>query len=190
MRKCLGVLLIPGMFLAAQSITTAQEKKAEPKQNTKATVNKEEIVARIKKYREAGEQKIVENKFTRKEVALTGENVKETIRQKWEKMHAYYEGTKLVRIQLYPRKGVSERTEEFYLMDNKLVFAFIQDKGPKHEGRDAGEPGKELYFHDDKVIQFDDRSGEPATNVEQEKKMYETRLPYEISELLEILKKS
>jgi hypothetical protein len=103
-------------------------------------------------------------------------------------MDAYYEADKLVRIQLYPHKGVSGRTEEFYLMDDKLVFAFIQDAGPKNEGKDTGEPGKELYFDNDKLIKFEDKSGEPTKNLTQEKKMYETRLPYEIAELLEILK--
>ncbi len=70
------------------------------------------------------------------------------------------------------------------------MFAFIQDKGPKHEGKDAGEPGKEFYFHNNKLIKFEDRSGDPqAMHAEQEKKMYESRLPYEILELFEILKK-
>jgi hypothetical protein len=53
-----------------------------------------------------------------------------------------------------------------------------------------GEPGKELYFNNDKLIKFEDRSGEQAAHAEQEKKMYESRLPYEISELLEILEKN
>ena len=189
MKTTLGVILLLGVFVAAQSMVSAQEKKVDPKQKPKTTVNNDEVIAQIKKYREEGEKKLVDNKFTKKEVALTGDNIKETIRQKWEKMDAYYEGTKLVRLQLYPRKDISERTEEFYLMDNKLVFAFIQDKGPKHEGKDMGESGKELYFHNDKLIKFEDRSGEQGANAEQEKKMYESRLPFEISELLEILQK-
>jgi hypothetical protein len=120
---------------------------------------------------------------------LTGPNVKESIKQKWQKMDAYYEGDKVVRLQLYPHKGVSGRTEEFYLMDDKLVFAYIQDTGPKNEGRDMGQAGKELYFDNGKLIKVEDRSGEPNAHPNQEKKMYETRLPYEISELLDILKK-
>ncbi len=188
MRKSLSAILLVGVFAASPALATIQATKSEKKEPG-TTVNKDQIVARIQKYREEGERKLVDNKFTRKEIALSGDNINESIRQKWEKMHAYYEGSKLVRIQLYPRPG-SQRTEEFYLMDNKLVFAFIQDKGPKHEGKDAGEPGKELYFDNDRLIRFDDRSGEPAPNVEKEKKMYETRLPYEISQLLEILKKS
>lgn len=188
MKTFLSMILTVAVLITLQSLVSAQEKKTDTKPMM-TTSNMDEMVAKISKFREEGEKKLVDNKFTRKVVPLTGADVKETIRQKWEKMDAYYEGANLVRIQLYPRKGVSERTEEFYLMENKLVFAYIQDKGPKHEGKDMGEPGKELYFYNDKLIKFEDRSGEPATNVEQEKKMYETRLPYEISELLELLNK-
>lgn len=182
MKKIIGAILLLGLLVAAPSGTHAQGKE------TPGT--SDEIIAQIKKYREEGEQKLRDKKFTRKEVALTGESVKETIKQKWEKMAAYYEGSKLVRIQLYPHLGCSGRSEEFYLMDNKLVFAFIQNNGLKQEGQDMGQPGKELYFHDDKIIRIEDRSGEPATHAEQEKKMYEAGLPYEISELLDILKKN
>jgi hypothetical protein len=148
----------------------------------------EETIAKINNYRQEIEKKLVDKKLTQKEVSLTGANVKESLQQKWEKMDAYYEGSNLVRIQLYPHKSVSERTEEFYLMDNKLVFAFIQDNG-SNEGKDVGKPGKEFYFHNNKLIKFENRSGDPAMNDDQEKKMYETRLPYEVSELLEVLNK-
>jgi hypothetical protein len=182
MKKIIGGILLAGLLAAAPSVTFAQAKEA--------AGNKDEIIAQIKKYREEGEQKVRDKTFTRKEVALKGDSIKETIKQKWEKMAGYYEGTKLVRIQLYPHLGSSGRSEEFYLIDDKLVFAFIQDKGLKQEGKDMGQPGKELYFHDDKLIKFEDRSGEDETHAEQEKKMYETRLPYEVSELLDILKKN
>ena len=148
----------------------------------------DEKIEKIKAYREAGEQKLRDNKFRREEVPLTGANVKESIKQKWVKMDAYYDGDKLVRLQLYPHKEVSGRTEEFYLMNNELVFAFIQDKGPKHEGRDMREPGKEFYFDNGKLLKMEDRTREESDVSLQEKKMYETRLPYEISELLQILK--
>ena len=180
MKKIISGLLLIGLFVSSQSVTYAQDKET--------TTNNDALIAQIAKYREEGEQKVRDKKFTRKEVALTGDNVKETIKQKWEKMAAYYEGSKLVRIQLYPHLGCSGRSEEFYLMDNKLVFAFIQNKGLKQEGNDIGQPGKELYFHDDKIIKIEDRSDEPTTHADQEKKMYEATLPYEVSELLDILK--
>ena len=186
MKKLFNVIMLLGVFVAAQSFASAQE-KTEKAGKGLGKSDAGAAVAKIKAFREGMEKKLVDNKLARKVVPFDGAKIKETIKQKWEKMDAYYDGDKLVRIQLYPHKGISERTEEFYLMDNKLVFVFIQDKGPKHEGKDAGEPGKEFYFQGDKLIQFDDKSGEKEKFAEQEKKMYETRLPYEIDELLEIL---
>ena len=174
------------MLLAAAFLVVPLAAYAQESSDSKSA---DQTIAKIKQYREAGEEKLRDNKFTRKEIPLTGPNVKESIKQKWEKMDAYYEGDKLVRLQLYPRKGVSDRTEEFYLMGDKLVFAYIQDQGPKNEGKDMGQAGKELFFDNDKLIKLEDRSGEPNAHPSQEKKMYETRLPYEISELLDILKK-
>jgi len=87
-------------------------------------------------------------------------------------------------------QGISERTEEFYLMDGKLVFAFIQDIGPKHEGKDTGEPGKEFYFDNRKLIKYVNTTGEKAKDEDAEMKMYESKLPLEVDELIEITKGS
>lgn len=177
----LGVLVV---LLAGAAPCAA----AEPERGLQLAAGQEAAVAKIQAFREAGERKLLDHKFTRREVDLGGTGIKPAIRQRWAKLDAYYEGDVLVRLQLYPHAG-SQRTEEFYLIDGKLAFAFIQDQGPKHEGRDMGEAGKELYFVEDKLVRYDDRSGEPETNLDQEKRMYETRLPYEVSELLEILKR-
>ena len=115
-------------------------------------------------------------------------NASEDTKQKWEKFDAYYDGDKLVRLQVYPHKGISERTEEYYLMDGKLVFAFIQDKGPKNEGKDKGEPGKEFYFDNGKLIKYVNNTGREEANLDESKKMYEAKLPIEVNELIEILK--
>ncbi len=163
-----------------QTVTDTTKKITPPADNT-------EILAKLKKYREEGEQKLNDKKFTKKEVKFDSDGFREDLKQKWERMDAYYEGDKVVRIQLYPHKGVSERTEEFYIMDGKLVFVFIQDKGPKHEGADMGEAGKEMFFNNDKLISYEDRSGEKS-DIEADKKLYETKMPVEAKELLEILK--
>lgn len=169
----------------------SEKSKTEVKDTVKkVTVNTDEIVAGIQKYRAEGEAKLNQKAFTKKEIPLKTANVSENTKQKWERMDTYSEGDKLVRIMLYPHKGVSERTEEFYLKDGKLVFAFIQDIGPKHEGNDTGEPGKEFYFDNGVLIKYVNTSGEVAKNADEEKKMYETRLPYEISELLGVINTS
>lgn len=199
MKKLSFFLLFPVIFLTIFILGCTKEtpkKEAEADKTIttetiqKPSVNNEEIITQIKKIREDGENKLVNNKLTRKVIEFNGDAVNDDIKQKWEKMDTYYDGDKLIRIQLYPHKNISQRTEEFYLMNDKLIFAFIQDKGPKHEGKDKGEPGKEFYFDNDKLINFEDRSGEKESNTEQEKKMYETKLPFEVSELLEIIKVS
>lgn len=152
------------------------------------TVNNDEIIAKIKKFREDGEKKLLGSTLTRKTVKFDNDKIKENIRQKWEKMDVYYEGDKVLRIQTYPHTGVSGRNEEFYIMDGKLVFAFIQDKEEKHEGKDMGEPGKEFYFDKDKLIKYENRTDEKSANLEEEMKKYEATLVSEANDYLEIIK--
>ncbi len=153
---------------------------------TTAPVNVEEIVTKISTYRAAGEKKLNEKTLTKKEVVLKDSKASEDTKQKWEKVEGYFDGGKLLRLQVYPHKGISTRTEEFYIMDGKMVFAFIQD-GEKHEGKDMGEPGKEFYFDNDKLVKYVNTSGEKSTDEAAEKKMYESKLPIEVKELIEIV---
>ena len=176
-------------FTACQKETPKTEvEKEKPKTEQVTKVNTDEIVAKISKFRADTEGKL--DKLTRKVIKLEGTGINEDIHQKWEKMDAYSDGDKLVRIQVYPHKGVSERTEEFYFMDGKLVFVSIKDKGTEvKEGKDIG-MGKEFYFDNDKLIKFDNKSGEESKNIDEEKKMYESKLPFEAKEFLDIIKKA
>lgn len=167
-----------------QKTETTSDKTKVEQQPVK--VNTDEIVAKISKFRTDTEGKL--DKLTRKVISLEGPGITEDIRQKWEKIDAYSDGDKLVRIQAYPHKGISERTEEFYLMDGKLVFVSIKDKGLEvKEGKDVG-MGKEFYFDNDKLIKYDNKSGEVSKNIDEEKKMYESKLPYEAKDFIDIIK--
>lgn len=157
------------------------------KKSVPNTANKDEMVSKISKYRADGEKKLLDKTFKKKTVVLNKTDAKERTKQKWENVDAYYDGDKLVRLQTNPHKGISERTEEFYVMDGKLVFAFIQDIGPKNEGKDTGEPGKELYFDNGKLIKFSNTTGNEEKNADAEMKMYESKLPIEVDELIEIV---
>lgn len=188
MKNLVCVLVVMGLVSFGVTPAGAQGTTGDKgKPAASITADTESLVAQIDTYRQEGEKKLLEKKFTKKEVRFKGEGISETLAQRWEKVEAYYDGDQVIRIQLYPHPGVSQRTEEFYLQGNRLVFAFIQDRGPKHEGKDAGEPGKEFYFHHDKLIKMVDRSGESEKHPEAAKAMYETRLPYEVLELLDVL---
>ncbi|MEO8666307.1 MAG: hypothetical protein ABI462_12510, partial [Ignavibacteria bacterium] len=189
------ILLLSFVFMNCNKDTATKEGATDKtkvvdtvKKTTQNIENKDAIVNRISEYRSAGEKKLVDNSFKKKTVTLKTSTADEDTKQKWEKLDAYYDGDKLVRLQTYPHSGISDRTEEFYIMDGKLVFAFIQDKGPKQEGKDTGEPGKEFYFDNSKLIKYVNTSGEKAKDETAEMKMYESKLPIEADELMEILK--
>ena len=55
------------------------------------------------------------------------------------------------------------------------------------EGKDAG-VGKEFYFDADKLVKYENKSGEETKNIDEEKKSYEAKLPLEAKEFLEITK--
>lgn len=187
----IAVLFVFFVFSCGKDTTKKDETtdKTKVTDTTKKTppVNNDEAINKIKKFREDGEKKLLENKFTRKVINFSGENIKENIKQKWEKMDVYYDGDKVVRIQTYPHKGTTERNEEFYIMDGKLAFAFIQDR-EKHEGKDMGEPGKEFYFDKDKLIKYENRTDEKSANLEEEMKKYEANLVSEANDYLQIIK--
>jgi hypothetical protein len=186
----LGITVLSFTAINCSKDTT---KKDTPTDKTKVTdsvkapvVNVDEIVTKISTFRAAGERKMNEKSLTKKEVILKDSKATEDTKQKWEKVEGYFDGGKLLRLQVYPHKGISTRTEEFYIMDGKMVFAFIQD-GEKHEGQDMGEPGKEFYFDNDKLVKYVNSSGEKAADEVAEKKMYESKLPVEVKELIEII---
>lgn len=188
-KKSLFVFIVI-LFISFVSCKKEEQKtepeKEKPKTEQTTKVNTDELVGKISKFRADVEGKL--EKLTRKEIKLDGKEIKEDIKQKWVKMDTYSDGDKLVRIQVYPHKGISERTEEFYYMDGKLVFVSIKDKGLEvKEGKDEG-MGKEFYFDGDKLIKYDNKSGEQIKNLEEEKKMYETKLVFEGKEFLELAK--
>jgi hypothetical protein len=45
-----------------------------------------------------------------------------------------------------------------------------------------------MFFDSGKLIKYENRSGEEVKSIDEEKKMYEARLPYEVEDLLAILK--
>ncbi|HPS77763.1 MAG TPA: hypothetical protein PLS53_06385 [Thermoanaerobaculaceae bacterium] len=186
MKKLVYVVVVMGLVTLGVTTAGAQGTTGDKPVATTAA-DTESIVAQIDTYRQEGEKKLLEKKFTKKEVHFKGERIADSLAQRWEKVEAYCEGDQVIRIQLYPHPGVSERTEEFYLKGNRLVFAFIQDRGPKHEGKDTGEPGKEFYFDQGRLIKLVDRTSEGEKHPDAAKAMYETRLPYEVLELLDIL---
>ncbi|HUR66878.1 MAG TPA: hypothetical protein VMZ03_11080 [Chitinophagaceae bacterium] len=131
-------------------------------------------------------------RMTKKEVMLNGAGINASIRQKWMKMDVYRDSSGMIRrIKLYPHKGISERSEEFYYDNNKLFFVYVSDKGVDTEDRDEGQPGKEFHFAGGRLIKYEDRSGDKESiDKNDEDKVYELELMAESKEFFELAEKN
>lgn len=127
--------------------------------------------------------------LTRKEILMKESGANESMRQKWMKMDVYSDSTGTIRrIKLYPHKGISNRSEEFYYDNGQLFFIFISDNGVDTENKDEGTPGKEFHFVGGKLIRYADNSGDKEVDPAEEKQMYALELPMESEELLQLVK--
>jgi len=122
--------------------------------------------------------------YLKKEIDLGKSAANASVKQKWSKMDVYSDSSGIRKIKLYPHPGISERSEEFYYDNGRMFFIFIADSGLHNENDDEGTAGKEFHFINDKLIRYDDKSGDKEeTNREAKKRMYELKLPMEAKEL-------
>lgn len=73
-------------------------------------------------------------------------------KQKWKTIHFYAIDGKLARIKTYPYPEISERTEEYYVENDKLILAVIEDNGNSERGKSKEEVDKMYYFNDGSVL--------------------------------------
>jgi len=83
---------------------------------------------------------------------ISTSDLKEKIKQKWEKIHFYTLDGKLVRIKTYPYESITDRTEEFYLKNGELLLAVIEDDGDGDRGKAAEEIDKLYFFSDGELV--------------------------------------
>lgn len=113
---------------------------------------------------------------------LTSE-MREKIQQKWEKIHFYTQAGVVVRIKAYPYAAISTRTEEFYLENERLMLAVIEDDGTGAKGKSVDEIDKMYYFYQDEVIFERHKSDEAEYGI---KDSDAEELREEVAEYLEI----
>jgi len=93
-------------------------------------------------------------------VEVSTSDLKEKIKQKWEKIHFYTVDGNLVRIKTYPYENITYRTEEFYIQDGDLFMAVIEDNGSGKRGKSTEEIDKLYYYSDGELIHEIHRSEE------------------------------
>ena len=98
-------------------------------------------------------------------IELTTENLRSKIKQKWSNLHFYIENDKLVKVKTYPHKGISERTEEFYAINEKLILAVIEDDGSGPKGKEKILLDKMYYFNNDSLIKVVKNNKEVEYNI-------------------------
>ena len=124
-------------------------------------LNADSLVSRIDIERERIETNL--KSFQKK--SLSTKDLRAQIKQKWSTIDFFTEKSQIVRIKSYPYKQISQRTEEFYFQNGKLMLAFIEDEGLKFIGKENKRVGKTYYFFNDAVIKEQNQTSEKETTI-------------------------
>jgi hypothetical protein len=138
-----------------------------------ASATAEERVKAIDAYVSETEAKLPN--LTRKERDVTPADLKGITEAKVAKVHTYTDGTDVRRIKLY-FEG-SQKTEEYYFHNDKLVYVFVEPQGAGKQGHDPAAKGDKLYFANDGLIAWHGEDGKAKDAASSEfKKMGEKLL--------------
>ncbi len=106
--------------------------------------HKQELVTKIDAQKAEIETKIKEIKPTELKTA----ELREQLKQKWEKIHFYVDNGQVIRVKTYAYDKISKRTEEFYFENGNLILAVIEDDGTGEAGKEKAELNKLYYFNE------------------------------------------
>jgi len=112
------------------------------------------------------------------------------ISQDWQKLDFYQRGDEVVRIKTYPIAEKGEKTEEFYFLDDELVFALIESSGSEKTSMDDEETGEAFYYNDGELIVNADFKITEATEEEKAKMKLGTKLQNKAKGYLDLVYKS
>jgi hypothetical protein len=191
MKKVLFIGLLFG-FISCENDQSADQTESQKKVQTdsqksvnepieQAPLNKDSLVKNLDQYRSVIESSVDTP------IEISSSELRAKTKQKWQKLHFYALNGEVVRIKTYPYPETSDRTEEFYLKDNQLVLAVIEDHGNGERGKLKNEIDKLYYFSDGEVIQ------EHAHDIESEFSVRNSdgeELLSEVNEYLKIYKEN
>ena len=80
------------------------------------------------------------------------DGLSEKVKQKWSKFHFYTVDGNVVRVKTYPHEGISSRTEEFYVDNNMLILAVIEDDGLGERGKEIDDLDKLYYYENNEFV--------------------------------------
>jgi hypothetical protein len=157
-------LLLLGLTISCNNAKKENTKKDSVKNDSltvkkEPVINTDEIVAKIDKKRTEIEGLNI------KPVEVKTNNLREKIKQKWSKIHYYVQDGKIVRIKTYSHPNISKRTEEFYIDNNTLILAVIEDNGEGNKGKSKEKLDKMYYFENEKLIKENKSTSEKEFSV-------------------------
>jgi hypothetical protein len=116
---------------------------------TAPPVNAEARVKEIDAYVSQVESKM--SSMTRKETKVRPEDLKDVTEFAVSKIDTYSDNTTLKRLKAYPT-AASQKTEEFYLENGKLVYVILEPQGGAQKNDLPDAKGEKLYFGDTGLI--------------------------------------
>ena len=159
-------IILSGLFLAAllsscnnkkstdtaiTDTTTIMETPVVEVEETETEISdgqKQEMVQKIDAQKADIEAQIKDAK----PMELKTTDLREQLKQKWEKIHFYAANGQLIRVKTYPYEKISKRTEEFYFQDGNLILAVIEDDGTGEAGKEKEKLSKLYYFSEGKPV--------------------------------------
>lgn len=165
---------------ASTETNSDETNNAESAEETETpNVNVDSIVNVIDDYRSAVESSVSEP------VEVSTADLREKIKQKWEKIHFYTQDGQVVRVKTYPYADITNRTEEFYFRNGDLLLVVIEDDGTGDRGKAKDQLDKMYYYDQGEPMEEVNASGEGEYSI---RKSDAEELMQEAREYLEIFK--
>jgi hypothetical protein len=112
------------------------------------------------------------------------------ISQDWQKLDFYKSGDKVVRIKTYPSAAKGGKTEEFYFIDDQLVFALLENEGIEKYSMEDEISGEAFYYHNGEIIVSEDFEMSEVTEQEKSEMTQANKLQSEAKDYLQLVYES
>jgi hypothetical protein len=112
------------------------------------------------------------------------------ISQEWQKLDFYKTGNEVARIKSYPSTAKAPTTEEFYFIDDKLVFALVESEGTEKDLMEDKDWREAFYYCEGELIVSTDFEVTEAKDQEKSYMVLGTKLQNEAKRYLQLVYES
>ena len=112
------------------------------------------------------------------------------VSQDWNKLEYFLSDDEVVKIKTYPSEEGKNKTEEFYFLDNQLVFALIEDDLNRSEAANEESSDKAYYFSEGQLIVSESYEITETSEEEKDEILQGSKLQDEAREYLKLVYES